>query len=107
MRLPGLLVAAVAVPLAAGATPGNVIKAEITAIHQLPANLSGARFALVPTAEQAANPEFMSYQDQVRKGLISQGLVEVPLADADLAVGLMCIAVKGQPSATVPERCDT
>jgi hypothetical protein len=98
-----LLVAAVAVPFAAFAAPGRTIRAEIVAVHQLPGDLSGARFAFVPTPEQAASPEFMSFQDLVRQRLISHGLAEVAFADADLAVGLICIAAKGQPAQGVPQ----
>jgi hypothetical protein len=103
MRILSLFAALMALSLTAVAASGRTIRAQVTVLHQLPAGLAGARFAFAPTPEQTASAEFRGYQDQVRKGLVSHGLVEVALADADLAVGLLCIAVKGQPAASAPE----
>ena len=103
MRVLGLLGGLLAVSLAVLAAPGKEIRVEVSAIHQLPDNLSGAKFSFVPTREQAASAQYLSCQDQVRKGLVSHGLLEAPLADADLAVGLLCSAVKVEAAAVVSE----
>ena len=97
MRSLGLLVMVLAASLAAFAGAEKPVSAEVTAVHQLPANLSGAKFSFVPTAEQGASQEYLKYQDQVRHQLIARGIAEAPLADADLAVGLAWVASKGQP----------
>lgn len=101
MRLLGLLGIVLALPVTSPAAADNKISAEVTSVHQLPAKLSGAKFFLVPTEEQAASQEYLKYQDQVRHQLIAQGMAEAPLADADLAVGLACVANKGPPQAEV------
>ena len=104
MRFLGLLVVVLALPQASLAVADNKISAEVATVHQLPAKLSGAKFSFVPTAEQAASQEYLKYQDQARHQLIAQGMVEGPLADADLAVGLACVASKGQAQAeAVPD----
>ena len=101
MRLLGLLVIVVAAPLTLPAAADNKISAEVVAVHQLPAKLSGAKFSFVPTAEQGASQEYLKYQDQVRRQLIARGIAEASLADADLAVGLAWVASKGPPQAEV------
>ena len=96
MRLLRLAIMVLAVPLAAFAARDNKISAEVTTVHQLPGDLSGAKFSFVPTEEQAASKEYLHYQEQVRRHLVAHGLAEAPLADADLAVGLAWIASKAQ-----------
>ena len=96
MRLLRLAIMVLAVPLAAFAARDNPIRAEVTAVHQLPGDLSGAKFSFVPTEEQSASKEYLHYQEQVRRHLVAHGLAEAPLADADLAVGLAWVASKAQ-----------
>ena len=96
MRLLRLAILFLAAPLAAFAARGNTIRVEVAAVHQLPGDLSGAKFSFVPTAEQAASKDYLQYQDQVRRHLVAHGLAEAPLPEADLAVGLAWVASKPQ-----------
>jgi hypothetical protein len=70
------------------ATAPLPVKSQITVFHELPPDISGMTYTVVPLEEQKGDLEYKSYEQAVRQELNSKGLSEAPLDQAKVVVFL-------------------
>lgn len=68
---------------------GGFVKSRVTVFHELPANVSGMKYTVVPFKDQEESLEYKSYQQVVKDELQKNGLRESTVDEATLVVFMM------------------
>lgn len=73
------MVLAVAFPLSLQACAGSV-RTHVTRVHNLPIDLTGRTFALMPFASQSGRLEYQDYANEMATYLIAHGLAPTAIS---------------------------
>jgi hypothetical protein len=74
--------------LLAGLSGCALLKSQVTVLHQLPTNLSGTTYVMIPFKEQEKSLEHKAYEEAVRKELNAKGFRETTVDQAQTVVFL-------------------
>jgi uncharacterized protein YceK len=78
----------VAIVLLVGLSGCALLRSQIAVLHQLPKDISGTTYVMIPLKEQEGSPEHKVYAEAVRQALNAKGFRETTADQAETVVFL-------------------